>query len=313
MRSKIKRVQQVMLASIGLYLGMLFCKLLIAPTGCTVLNHGLFEQFILRIIICCIALRYYLHLQGQKEIQSSAQKCANKPFSKAICDAQFLEEAQSPRYSNVFEKHKAQNCDLAIAFRRQSSGYKLTIGTILVQLMITFALALLSSIQAGLGYPTLQPGLDFNSTIDFLYRGIIEISGLAAILEELLFRGILEKLLRKIIPAQVWITMISALAFSLMHANMRNNLLYFVMGCFLSYLYHQTKHIIYPIIAHGLHNLCATSIIYFTLDEKLDLSINGLTIATRIILAIGLLVAAYGYVTLIGQKREKYPRKICDW
>ncbi|TSJ80913.1 MAG: CPBP family intramembrane metalloprotease [Candidatus Cardinium sp.] len=306
MGSKIKLVQRVMWSSIGLYLGMLFCKILIEPAGCSLLNHSLFEQFIVRIIICCITLRYYLHLEEPKGIQSSAQKCVHRPFSKAICDVEFLEEAQSPAYSNLLQEHKPQNCHVAIAFRKRSSGYSLTIGTILAQLMMTFALVLLSSIQAGLGYPTIQPVLHFSSKINFLYRGIIEISGLTAILEELLFRGILEKLLRRIIPARLWITIISALAFSLMHGNMRNNLLYFVMGCFLSYLYHQTKHIIYPIIAHGLHNLCATSIIYLTLDKRLDCLIHDLTIVTRILLAIGLLLAAYGYVTLIGQKTQKH-------
>ena len=175
--------------------------------------------------------------------------------------------------------------------------YKLMIGTVLLQLTMTFGLLLLSSIQETLWHPTVQRILHFSSSIDFLYRGIIEITCLAAILEELLFRGILEKLLYKIISNRLWITLTSALAFSLMHGNMRNNLLYFVMGCFLSHLYYQTKQIIYPMIAHGLHNLCATSIMYLKLDKPLDLAINSLTIITRIILAIGALLAVYEYLT----------------
>ncbi|MGI2299876.1 CPBP family intramembrane glutamic endopeptidase [Candidatus Cardinium hertigii] len=176
------------------------------------------------------------------------------------------------------------------------SRYKLMIGTVLLQFTMTFGLLLLSSIQATLWQPNVQP-IRFSSSIDFLYRGIIEISCLAAILEELFFRGILEKLFYKIISSRLWITLVSALAFSLMHGNMRNNLLYFVMGCFLSHLYYQTKHIIYPIMAHGLHNLCVTSIIYLKLDESLDLAINSLTIITRIILAVGALLSVYQYMT----------------
>lgn len=185
-----------------------------------------------------------------------------------------------------------------------ASVYRLTIGTILAQLMMTFVLTLLSSIQETLWHPSLQPLVHFSSSMDFLYRGIVEITCLAAILEELLFRGILENLLNKITASRLWITIISALAFSLMHCNMSNNLLYFVMGCFLSYLYRQTKHIIYPIIAHGLHNLCATSIIYFTLDKTLNLAINSLAIVTRTMLAIGVLLAVYGYITYILPKTK---------
>lgn len=192
--------------------------------------------------------------------------------------------------------------------------YRLTIGTILAQLMMTFALTLLSSIKEALWHPSVQPILHFSSNIDFVYRGIVEISCLTAILEELLFRGILEKLLSKITSSRRWITVISAIAFSLMHCNMSNNLLYFVMGCFLSYLYHQTNHIIYPMLAHGLHNLCATSIIYLALDKRLDVAINNLPIVTRGLLAIGTLLAVYTYVThmFVSQKTKKSTKQRCD-
>lgn len=257
MRSNIKLLTLLTLSSIGLYLGLSSTL----TTDC--LHHSLLGNFMVRIIICCTALRYYLHLQKKEGIPHAP--CANV--------------------------------------------YRLTIGTILTQLIMTLALTLLSSIKEALWHPSIQPILHFSSSMDFLYHGIIEITCLAAILEELLFRGILEKLLSKIIPSRLWITMISALAFSLMHCNMSNNLLYFVMGCFLSHLYHQTKHIIYPIIAHGLHNLCATSIIYLTLDKRLDLAINSLTIVTRTMLAIGSLLAVYGYVTYMLQKTKI---KRCD-
>ncbi|WP_419241347.1 CPBP family intramembrane glutamic endopeptidase [Cardinium endosymbiont of Nabis limbatus] len=236
-------------------------------TDYELLNYSRLEPFIVRIIICCITLRYYLHLQAQTGIAPAAQQDTHRP-----------------------------------------SGYRLTIGTILAQLIMTFALILLSSIQEALGYPTIQSALHFSHTIDFVYRGIIEITCITAILEELLFRGILEKLLSKITPIRPWITIMSAVAFSLMHCNMSNNLLYFAMGCFLSHLYHQTKQIVYPIMAHGLHNLCATFITYLTLDRRLDLAIGHLTIVTRTMLTIGSFLAVYGCIAYIlaGQKIQKY-------
>lgn len=184
--------------------------------------------------------------------------------------------------------------------------YKLIIGTILGQCMMTFVLLLISSIQENLWHVTHPSVLDFTSKIDFIYRGIIQITCLAAILEEVLFRGIFEKLLSTITPIRLWITLISALTFTLMHANMSNNLLYFLMGCFLSHLYHQTNYIIYPIIAHGLHNLCATFMVYSSLEGKLVFAINSLTIPTRISLTIALLLAVYRFVNyMIQQPKTK--------
>lgn len=264
MRSNIKLLKRLMLSCIGPYLAIQFSNIQMQPTAYHLLHHYPFEHFMLRIILCCITLYYYLHLQKKKGIKDVLVPRANH--------------------------------------------YRLTTGTILVQLIMTFALLLLSSIKETLWQPSVQPILHFSSRIDFLYRGIVEITCMAAILEELLFRGILEKLLNKMISIRLWITLISALTFSVMHGNMSHNLLYFAMGCFLSHLYHQTNHIIYPMMAHGLHNLCATSIIYLKLDESLDLAINSLTIVMRIMLAIGSLLAAYGYITykLVDPKTKKY-------
>lgn len=264
MRSNIKLLKRLMPSCIGLYLVIQFSNIRMQPTAYHLLHHYVFGHFMLRIILCCITLCYYLHLQKKKDIKDVIVPCTHY--------------------------------------------YRLTTGTILVQLIMTFALLLLSSIKETLWHPSVQPIVHFSSRIDFVCRGIIEITCMAAILEELLFRGILEKLLHKIIPIRLWITLISALAFSVMHGNMSHNLLYFVMGCFLSQLYYQTNHIIYPMMAHGLHNLCATSIIYLRLDEPLYLAINSLTIVMRIILAIGSLLAVYGYVTykLVDPKTKKY-------
>ncbi|MGI2298577.1 CPBP family intramembrane glutamic endopeptidase [Candidatus Cardinium hertigii] len=250
---KIRLLKRLILFCIGIYLPIKFFILWIKSTNKPLWHHYALDHCILRIIICCIACIYYLHLQQNKGTKNGI----------------------------VPSMHR----------------YKLMIRTVLLQLTMTFGLLLLSSIQATLWHPNVQPIRYFSSNIDFVYRGLVEITCLAAILEELLFRGILEKLLYKVISTRLWITLTSALAFSLMHGNMRNNLLYFVMGCFFSHLYYQTKDIIYPIIAHGLHNLCATCIMYFKWDERLDLAINSLTIVTRIILAIGALLGVYQYVS----------------
>lgn len=261
MRSKIKLLKGLMLFCIGLYIAIKLAN--IWSTTFPLVHHYAFEQLMLRIVVCCMVLIYYLHLLRKKTL-TNAVPLTNR--------------------------------------------YRLTIGSISVQLMMTFALLLLSSIKDTLWHPSVQPIVYFTSSLDFLCRGIIATVCLAAILEELLFRGILEKLLSWVIPIRLVITLISSLAFSLMHGNMSNNLFYFLMGCFLSHLYHQTKRIIYPIIAHGIHNLCAISIIYFKLDASLDGVINRLPLVTRTVLAIGALLAVYGSLTymLLDDEPEKY-------
>ncbi len=252
MRLKIQLLKLLLLPCIGLYLAIKFLSRLTAQTHCYVLNYCSLGNFMLRIIMACIASMYYLYLDQKNKIGDPRQRSANV--------------------------------------------YGLTIGTIGMQLLMTFALILLNNIKEALWDPSAAPALCFSSKIDFLCRGVLEISCLAAILEEVLFRGILEKLVSKVTPVRLWITIISALAFSLMHCNMSNNLLYFIMGCFLSQLHYQTQHIIYPIIAHGLHNLCAAFMMYLTWDKRFNLVINKLPIVIRTMLVVASLLAVYGYI-----------------
>ncbi|WP_243518003.1 MULTISPECIES: CPBP family intramembrane glutamic endopeptidase [unclassified Candidatus Cardinium] len=261
-------IKLITLSFIGLYLAIRVSSMLMQlPDGC-LLNIYTLDSVMLRAIMCCTALIYHLHLQTKEGKNDAIQRCAHKPGFSAIGS--------------------------------------ITIGTILLQLMMSFALLLLNSIKTALWGPSLQPIVHFSSRSDFLWRGFIEITCMAAILEELLFRGILERLLSKIKPIKLWITPISALLFSVMHANMSNNLFYFAMGCFLSHLYHQTQNIIYPILAHALHNLAALCLIYFSLEETVDLAINSLPIVMRSLLAMGMLLAVYGYLThkLVSQKTK---------
>ncbi|WP_339044706.1 CPBP family intramembrane glutamic endopeptidase [Cardinium endosymbiont of Tipula unca] len=186
---------------------------------------------------------------------------------------------------------------------------KLGTNTVLAQLIMTFSMILWTSVIQELWKIDAQPALYFNSVSHFLLFGLLQVTGLAAIREELLFRGIFQRLLCEITQSCILSTCISALAFSLMHGNIANMPLYFSTGCFFSYLYQQTDHIIYPIIAHAIHNLCVVSIAYFQAEAIFNPFVYGLPILPRIVLAIGCLMTAYFYAS---QTMKQKPAKLKD-
>lgn len=194
--------------------------------------------------------------------------------------------------------------------KRPFGFLRLGVNTVLAQLIMTFAMILWTSIAQELCQIDEQPTLYFNSVSNFLFLGLLQVTCLAAIGEELLFRGIFQRLLYEITQIRILSICISALAFSLMHGNIANMPLYFVMGCFFSYLYQQTDHIIYPIIAHAMHNLCVVSMVYFQTEKIFNPFVYGLNILPRIVLAIGSLVTTYFYVShTMNQKPEKLKDK----
>lgn len=177
------------------------------------------------------------------------------------------------------------------------------------QLMMTLALILYTSIKETLGYANLQPALHFNSIAHFLFYGVLQTALLAPFGEELLFRCILQKILYEITYSKWLASIINALTFSLIHCNNTNILLYFTMGCFFNLLYQKTKYIIYPIIAHALHNLIVITIVYSEVNETIQSTVNRLPIVVRSILTIGCLLIAYFCVTysVIDKKKQPLP------
>lgn len=86
-----------------------------------------------------------------------------------------------------------------------------------------------------------------------LGTGIIVMSLIPAIGEELVFRGIVQSLLRQRCNSHVaiWVT---AFIFSAIHLQFYGFLPRFLLGALFGYLYTWTQHLIYPIIAHCLNN-----------------------------------------------------------
>jgi len=83
--------------------------------------------------------------------------------------------------------------------------------------------------------------------IYFIYSAIIP-----AVVEELLFRGTVCRSLT--VYGKGTAVVISAVLFSLMHANIEQLLYTFIAGLFLGWLYVESKNIIYPILLHFINN-----------------------------------------------------------
>ena len=200
-------------------------------------------------------------------------------------------------YLHLYEKQ-----GIKIFIKRNTNFRQIAIG-LLLSVIYTMLLVLLISIAGELwhwntkDYPTWQ----FNTMASFLYHGVIYATFLVAIGEECLFRGILQKLLYGITHTQWFATSITALLFSLLHTSITHPLFYyyFLSSCFLSYLYQKTTHIIYPIFVHAINNFCASSIIYCNLHATISDALEELSMAARILYAIGCLFAIYASIARI--------------
>jgi len=129
---------------------------------------------------------------------------------------------------------------------------------------------------------------------------IFMIAILPAVGEELIFRGILQKLFTELTGKAIWGILISATLFSAMHLQFKGFLPRFALGVLFSYLLIWTGSLWLPIIAHFINNLIA--IIGYTLIYKGTLppeteSIGGFTLMWP--LGIVSIIAVYGLLRVI--------------
>lgn len=110
--------------------------------------------------------------------------------------------------------------------------------------------------------------MSVNSFGGFLLN-IFMIAVLPAIGEELIFRGILQKIFTDLTGKVVWGILISAVLFSSMHMQFQGFLPRFALGVLFSYFYVWSGSLWLPIIAHFINN--AIAIIGYTMIYKGDL------------------------------------------
>ena len=123
--------------------------------------------------------------------------------------------------------------------------------------------------------------------------GIFAIAVAGPILEELLFRGAVEKLLlQQYTPAKA--ILFSALIFGVFHLNPAQIVPAFFMGLMLGWMYYKTGSLIPCIVVHILNNsLSVYLMINFPDTKEVDDLVSGPTYWAIALVAVGLLIGTY--------------------
>lgn len=104
--------------------------------------------------------------------------------------------------------------------------------------------------------------LNFKSTLIEDKGILLHVLIFAPIVEEVIFRGYIYKILKSKLPI-IFSMIISSTLFALIHYNVLSYILLFVLSIFLTYIYERNGSIICPIIIHSLFNLMMSILIIF--------------------------------------------------
>jgi hypothetical protein len=128
-------------------------------------------------------------------------------------------------------------------------------------------------------------------TIKDLILNVVCIAGLAAVGEELLFRGIAQRLLIKMFKSPLAGIIISAFLFSAMHVQFYGFLPRFVLGILLGAIYWYSGSLWTAILAHFVYDAFLIVLVYFnpaSLNDENALHLSNLAFAAA--LSLGLVV-----------------------
>lgn len=126
-------------------------------------------------------------------------------------------------------------------------------------------------------------------TIKDLMLNIICIAGLAAVGEELLFRGIAQRLLIRIFKSPVAGIVIAAFLFSAMHIQFYGFLPRFVLGILLGFIYWYSGSLWVSVIAHFVYDAFLIVVVYYSpasLNDENALQLSNLALAGAVSCAI---------------------------
>lgn len=131
-------------------------------------------------------------------------------------------------------------------------------------------------------FPEWLQGMDdeYAASIEGLFSGegvlnmllnLVIIALLPAIGEELIFRGIVQKELHRVIANPHLVIFITSVIFSGIHLQAAGFLPKFLISYILCYSYYWGKSLIYPMILHFINNGSMTLALYFMDDELMDM------------------------------------------
>lgn len=133
-------------------------------------------------------------------------------------------------------------------------------------------------------------------TIKDLMLNIICIAGLAAVGEELLFRGVAQRLLIKIFKSPWAGIIISAFLFSAMHMQFYGFLPRFVLGTLLGVIYWYSGSLWTAILAHFVYDAALIILVYFnpeSLNDENSLNLSNIALGAAISAALVVLLVMW--------------------
>lgn len=98
-----------------------------------------------------------------------------------------------------------------------------------------------------------------------LYKNIISIVIISPILEEIVFRKLFYRSLKKITTIGIAAS-VSSLIFGVIHFNVLSLIMLIFISIFFTFIYEKYNSVIYPIIAHSLFNAIMLILIFITSD-----------------------------------------------
>lgn len=154
----------------------------------------------------------------------------------------------------------------------------------------------LGFIKLGITLP--DPPYDFTKPPNYLIS-IISLVILPATMEELLFRGIISRGLKK--HGKIFSIIITALMFSIFHMSISQTVYPFLIGIILTLVMYNENNIFYPILMHAVNNFLSLTLSFLSINLVFD---HWTYIVLAIILAI-IFLSIVIYFTIIGNKSSK--------
>ena len=184
----------------------------------------------------------------------------------------------------IYRKNTAKELDLG-KMSIKNIGIVVMLG-ITLNILVSYVIYVFDLDRLSPGHAELMELLLGNSTfiITLLAMGIF-----GPILEEVIFRGIIYKELKKI--ANYWVAMIlQALIFGVIHGNLLQGTYAFILGIIMAVIYDKSKSLVSAIIFHIAFN-SASVIMYFAFSEAfLESMTIPLVIGSAVIAAVSSVV-----------------------
>jgi membrane protease YdiL (CAAX protease family) len=121
-----------------------------------------------------------------------------------------------------------------------------------------------------------------------LWRNILFIAAIPAFVEEAFFRGFLQNLLHRQLRNVHWAIFLTAVTFSAFHLKFLSFMPRLFLGILLGYLFHWSRSLWLPVMAHFVNNLMAVCLYFIVAYNHIDIDMEVVdnTLRAKTVLAV---------------------------